>query len=298
MSFPQPFRDCPYRSPSKPMRCASTESAASPNETFAPMCTAAGWFVHVLVALSLPGIVATAAYTPGAGRRVRISPRLAVGKPSVRPRFAPSTTTPVRRYGAVSTAIAPATSPAEMRLRTRELDTTASLMSTGATTSNARPWLSQSVASAPTSPSRPLPKRKSVPSTSPTAPRRCRSTWSKNDAAERLMTAGSTGCTHTRSMPRFKRSSARRAAVESGAGAKPGRTRVAGCGSKVSATDWAAKRDAICRSRPMIAAWPTCTPSKLPTVTTVLGRSRCVPRDASASKESPEHTISPAGPRT
>jgi hypothetical protein len=80
----------------------------------------------VLLAVSLPGLaydVARTAYTPSPGSTVGTSPRFAVGKPMVRPRFAPSMTVPAMRYGRLSSSAAVATSPATSAARTRLLDT-------------------------------------------------------------------------------------------------------------------------------------------------------------------------------
>ena len=122
-------------------------------------------------ATSPPSTVARTAYTPLPGSTVGTSPRFAVGKPIVRPRFAPVTTVPAMRYGRPSSSAA-----ARRRPRTQRRPHAAARHRLAAECQR-RHFLERQPGrgaaasrSVSLSPARPRPKRKSYPSTTAFAP--------------------------------------------------------------------------------------------------------------------------------
>src|SRR4051812_48268961 len=185
---------------------------------------------------------------PGGGTR------LAVGKPSVRPRLSPWTTSPSTENGAPSSSSAYWTAPPATRPRMwLELTTSPSTSSSGTT----RVSKCSSAASSAASPWALWPKRKFSPTLTCVACTFSTSTWSMKSPASRAAKSPSNGMTTSSSTPSVATSSALRASVVSSRGSVPGATTDCGCGSNV--TTASAPR--------MTSRWPRCTPSNVPMAT-------------------------------
>src|SRR5918994_3269830 len=178
--------------------------------------------------------------------------RLAVGKPSVRPRLSPWATTPRIWNGAPRKRPAVATSPTETspRMCVEETISPSSSTSSATRVSNASCARSSTV-----SPLALLPKRKFSPTETVRAPSRSTSSRSMNSWAVWAANEPSNGITTSSRTPSAAIRSALIASGVSSFGADSGATTKRGCGSKVSTV-----------SAPRITSrWPMCTPSNSPT---------------------------------
>jgi hypothetical protein len=109
-------------------------------------------------------------------------------------------------------------------------------------------------------PARPLPKRKSAPTTAWQRPRsRARTPWTKS-SGEREARGASKGSSKRVSTPSISSRCALACAFISRKGGASGANHSRGCGSKVSTPRGAPSR----RARSMTAWWPRWTPSKFP----------------------------------
>ena len=210
--------------------------------------------------------------------------RLAVGKPSSRPRFSPCTTSPEVNQGAPRSSAASTTLPRLSAVRTAPEETGRPSSSSGGTMSTVKPSRAPCSARYAGEPARFWPKWKSKPIAAPPMPRlptRMRETKSSAEvdasaASKRMMMAPSS--------PVAARSRSLSRSEESWNRASCGRKKARGCGVKVSAAVLRPSWSARARAAPITARWPRCTPSKLPIATTA---------STSASASMP-----PAPPRT
>ena len=187
----------------------------------------------------------------------------------MRPNWRPRTTCPPMAYGRPNRRVACAKSPPCKALRMRVLDTRSPSASTGSIACALKPKAAPMVCSSFRSPPRACPKRKSGPTHTSRAAKRCTSTLRTKSCADSAVIALLKRSKPTWSQPKARKPSALpRGSIKRAGGvslAKNSR----GSGSKLSPTAATPKARARATARPTSARWPTCRPSKAPMQTTL-----------------------------
>ena len=176
--------------------------------------------------------------------------RLAVGKPSARPRRWPRTTTPSTRCGRPRSAAAAATSPAARCSLISEDEIVTAPSASSGTPSAVNSYFSPSSPSSATLPAARCPNRKFSPTTTAAAPSRSTSTARTNSSGPSLENSSVNGNSQTALTPSSPSSSARRRGVHSRGGWDPGLMTSSGCGSKVTTATGSPSSAATSVARP------------------------------------------------
>ena len=216
---------------------------------------------------------------PSGGRQTEPAKcRLAVGKPSSRPRRSPWTTVPTRAKGRPRRVAAVASCPVATSSRVRALETRAPPESSVAASTSSQPRSRPIWRSTGSVPARSRPKAETCVITRAARLRPPPSRVMNSSAVVRRKIS-SKRCTTTMPATSCAIRSSRSWGAMSRSGAWP-LTTASGCGSKVTATGMAPVRRAVWSRTRKTCWWPRWTPSKTPTVTArrVSAGSRSMPR--------------------
>src|SRR5215813_10859790 len=211
---------------------------------------------------------ARARYTPAASTSGRSGLRLAVGKPSVRPRPAPRRTVPLMAYGWPKSSAARTASPVPRSWRIAPEDTVWPWRRSGGSTRAVKPHRGPSSVSSAAVPRASWPNVWLNPTITSLAPSVPTTTSCTNASASIRENSSVNGMISAASAPSPRMRSRLSSRVAMGSGARSGHRTLAGCGSKVQTTD--GRPSARPRSMAVVirSACPRWMPSKAPSAVT------------------------------